>query len=133
MLSQRINAVGARSGQFISVCLKMHAELILSHSYKKRDILLLVTNILNCFKNVKSSLFCLTRIQNFTLPLSPDLTSRLTASYFTAAWSAHPVDRRGSSLVHPGRAIWEAVRPRSRNKRQRTDGQLFALYSGRCS
>jgi hypothetical protein len=33
---------------------------------------------------------------------APDLTSRLTAPYFTAAWSAHPV-----SVVHPhGGAIW---------------------------
>ena len=46
----------------------------------------------------------LTQIQIFTSPFYPDLTSRLTASYFTAAWSAqrlHPV-----SLVHPQRAIW---------------------------
>lgn len=56
---------------------------------------MLVRDVLNSFKNVKSSLFCLTRFQNFTLPAGPDLTSRLTALYVTAACSTHPVDRRG--------------------------------------
>lgn len=89
-------------------------------------------NIFSCYlKNVKSWLFCLTRIQNFTLPLCPDLTSRLTASYFTAAWSAHPVERQGHHwcilTVRYGRRYDQGPG----TKRWQADGQLLALSTDR--